>query len=165
MGLLTTLAALKEYRKVATVVVCAGVAAAFYIQWQSAKDAGAKAAADKASLIAAAEGTCLALNSQFRPDGVHREQWGMACLNEARRLGRIEGDLAKGDAAALIAALDERMGKEAADAALAAAMSKRTAETLARMEVADAAVQNDNKVGAGWACAVNDLGGLRAPGC
>ncbi len=165
MSIAATLLALKEYRKVATVVVCAGVAAAFYVQWQTAKDAGAKAAADRASLIAAADGICLALNSEFRPQGVSREQWGMACLSEARRLGRIEGDLAKGDAEALIAALDERMGKEAADAALAAAMSKRTAETLARMEAADAAVQSDNKVGAGWACAVNDLGGLRAPGC
>ena len=164
MAVLPFFAALKEYRKVATVVVCAGVAAAFYIQWQMAKDAGARAAADRASLIAAADGTCLALNSEFRPDGVRREQWGMACLNEARRLGRIEGDLAKGDAEALINALDERMGKEAADAALAAAMSKRTADAVARMEAADAAVEND-RVGAGWACAVNDLGGLRAPGC
>ncbi|WP_312145393.1 hypothetical protein [Brevundimonas sp.] len=164
MSIAATLLALKEYRKVATVVVCAVVAAAFYIQWQSAKDAAAKASADRASLIAAADGTCLALNSQFRPDGVRREQWGMACLNEARRLGRIEGDLAKGDAAALIAALDERMGKEAADAALAAVMSERAAEAVARMEAADAAVEND-RVGAGWACAVNDLGGLRAPGC
>lgn len=43
------LVALKEYRKAFTVVVCAGVAAAFYIQWQTAKDAGAKAAADRAS--------------------------------------------------------------------------------------------------------------------
>lgn len=164
MGPLTALAALKEYRKVATVVVCAGVAAAFYIQWQTAKDAAAKATADRASLIAASDGLCLALNSEFRPVGVRRAQWGLACLNEARRVGRIEGDLAKGSADALIAALDERMGKEAADAALAAAMSKRTADAVARMEAADAAVEND-RVGAGWACAVNDVGGLRAPGC
>lgn len=85
-------------------------------------------------LISAADGLCLAPNSQFRPDGVRRDLWGMAGLNEARRLGRIEGDLAKGDAEALINALDERMGKEAADAALAAAMSKRTADAVARME-------------------------------
>lgn len=162
--MIAVFAALKEYRKVATVLLCAGVAAAFYIQWQTAKDAAAKASADRASLIAASDGLCLALKSEFRPVNVRREQWGMACLKEARRLGRIEGDLAQGSADALIAALDERMGKEAADAALAAAMSKRTADAVARMEAADAAVEND-RVGAGWACAVNDLGGLRAPGC
>lgn len=164
MSVAAVIAGVKAGRKFWTLLAVIVAAGGFYVQWQFARDAATRAAADRASLIAADDGICEAVNAPFRPAGVQRQAWGMACIVEARRLGRIEGDLARGSADALIAALDERMGKEAADAALAAAMSKRTAEAVARMEAADAAVEGD-RVGGGWACAVNDLGGLRAPGC
>lgn len=147
-----------EGRKFAILLIVGGVAALFYVLWTQAQ-------ADRDGLIRWGDQTCEAAGAAFRPHEAPKRAWGAACLIEVRRLAKVEKDLHTATAADLIAALDERMGKEAADAALAAAMSKRTAETLARMEAADAAVQNDNKVGAGWACAVNDLGGLRAPDC
>lgn len=147
-----------EGRKFAILLIVGGVAAVFYVLWTQAQ-------ADRDGLVRWGDQTCEAAGAAFRPDGAKKRAWGAACLIEVRRLAKVEKDLNSATAADLIAALERREGKEAADAALAAAMSKRTADTLARMEAADAAVETDNKVGAGWACAVNDLGGLRAPGC
>lgn len=152
------MAAIRAGRKMLTLLAVMGVAGGLYVWGETARR-------DRDQLAVWGDLTCTAAGSEFRPAKVKKRQWGVACLAEVRRLGRIEGDLAKGSADALIAALDERMGKEAADAALAAVMSKRAADAAARMEAADAAVQEDDRVGAGWACAVNDLGGLRAPDC
>lgn len=160
MNPLTLIAWLRGHRKVLTLLAVLVVGAGFYVQWQTAEIGRQRAAADRASLIGAADATCAALGSQFRPVGVKREQWGMACLAEAGRLGRIEGDMAQGSLDVAIDAMERRNGKESTDAALAAQMSKRTAEAVQHMEAADAAVQND-RVGAGWAAAVNELGGLQ----
>ncbi len=146
-----------EGRKFAILLIVGGVAAVFYVMWT-------QAVADRDGLIRWGDQTCEAAGAAFRPHEAKKRAWGAACLIEVRRLAKVERDLTSATAADLIAALERREGKEAADAALAAVMSQRTADAVARMEAADAAVEND-RVGAGWACAVNDLGGLRSPGC
>lgn len=150
----------KANRRLVLLTLCLAVAAAFYVQWQAAEIQRQRAAADRASLIGAADAICAAMGAEFRPDGALRSNWGMACLGEARRLGRMEGDLAAGSLEVALEAMERQHGKEQADAALAAALSQRTAAAVERMEAADAAVEGD-RVGPGWAAAVNELGGLR----
>lgn len=158
--LLSLLGFAKAHRKAFTLLLALAVAAAFYVQWQAAEIQRQRAAADRASLIGAAEAICAAMGAEFRPEGELRTGWGTACLAEARRLGRMEGDLAAGSLETALAAMERQHGKEQADAALAAALSQRTAAAVERMEAANAAVEGD-RVGPGWAAAVNDLGGLR----
>lgn len=158
--LLSLLGLAKANRKMLTILLALAIGAAFYVQWQAAALNAARASADRNGLIGAADATCAAMHVAFRPEGVKRDQWGMACLAEARRLGAIEGDLAQGSLDVALEAMERQHGKERADAALAAAMSKRTADAVAQMEAANAAVEDD-RVGPGWAAAVNELGGLR----
>ncbi len=158
--LLSLLTLARSHRKVLTLFAVLAVGAAFYVQWQAAALRGARAAGDRAALIGVSDATCAALGSEFRPAGVKRSQWGVACLAEARRLGAIEEDLATGSLDLALAAMADQHGKDLTDAALAAAMSKRTADAVAQMEAANAAIEDD-RVGPGWAAAVNDLGGLR----
>lgn len=154
------LAWLKLHRLGTTLILALLVGGAFYAQWQLNATARARAERDRASLISAADGICEAINSPFRPVGVKREQWGLTCISEARRVGRIESDLNAGTAEALLQGLDARMGKEAADALLAAAYAKRAAEAAEGLEKADDAIEGDVATGA-WAGAVNDAAGLR----
>lgn len=147
-------------RRVVLLTLALAVAAAFYVQWQAAEIQSQRAAADRASLIGAADAICAALGSEFRPEGELRTGWGVACKAEALRLGRMEGDLAAGSLQVALDAMERQHGKEQADAALAAALSQRTAEAVEKMEAANAAVEGD-RVGPGWAAAVNELGGLR----
>lgn len=158
--LLSLLGVVKANRKGFVILLILAIGAAFYVQWQTAALNAARASADRNSLIGAADATCAAMHVEFRPAGVKRGEWGVACLAEARRLGAIEGDLAQGSLDVALEAMERQHGKERADAALAAAMSKRTADAVAQMEAANAAVEDD-RVGPGWAAAVNELGGLR----
>lgn len=151
---------LRLHRLGTTLVLIMAVCGAFYVQWQVNATGRAKAEADRKSLISAADGICEAIHSPFRPVGVKREQWGLSCLTEARRVGKLESDLNAGTAEALLQGLDERMGKEAADALLAAAYAKRAAEAAEGLEKADDAIEGDVATGA-WAGAVNDAAGLR----
>jgi len=153
----TMVEGVKAGRKLLTLLAVMGVAGGLYV-W------GESATRDRDSLTRWGDQACEAAASPFRPKGVKKRQWGAACLIEIRRLAQVERDLKQGSLDALLDDLERREGKEAADAALAAAMSKRTAEVVARMEAADAAVQEDDRVGAGWAAAVNELGGLRNRG-
>ena len=147
------LALLKAGRKFWTLILVAVMAAGCWYWMERAK-------ADRAQLLADAREICEAAGAPYQPEGSKQRQWGDACLGRVRHLGQLDLELATANADALIAAMRERAGKETADAALAAAMSARTNETLKRMEAADAAIEND-RVGPGWAAAVNELGGLR----
>lgn len=158
--LLSLPALFRANRRIVLLTLALAVAAAFYVQWQAAEIQRQRAAADRASLIGAADAICAALGAEFRPEGQLRTGWGVACLDEARRLGRMEGDLAAGSLEVALEAMERQHGKEQADAALAAALSQRTAEAVEKMEAANAAVEGD-RVGPGWAAAVNELGGLR----
>lgn len=151
---------LKLHRLGTTLFVVMAVCGAFYVQWQLNAAERARAELDRATLISAADRICEAVNVPFRPEGVRPAEWGTACLIEARRVGRIESDLNAGTADALLQGLDARMGKEAADALLAAAYAKRAAEAVEDLEKANAAIEGDVATGA-WAGAINDAAGLR----
>lgn len=156
--------ALGKYRQLLTLLAVLVAAASIYVWWQAAER-------DRASLISAADNICEASGAPFRTEVVDGEvrdlpkkRWGVACLAEVRRLQAVESQVTTASLDALLADLAEREGKEAVDAALAARMSKQAADAVARMEAADAAVEND-QIGPGWVCALNDLGGLHGDGC
>lgn len=145
--------ALRAGRKMLTLLAVASAAAGLYVWGETGRR-------DRDALIVWGDLTCAAAGSEFRPDEVKKRQWGVACLAEVKRLVEVEKALKAQNLETLLADLERREGKEAADAALAAVMSQRAADAVARMEAADAAVEGD-RVGSDWAAAVNELGGLR----
>lgn len=155
--MIALLAFWQAHRKLLTGLALLIAAAALWALWQTAER-------NRESLIGAADRICEASGAPFRPDGVARREWGLACLDEVRALRAFKAETVSGSLDVALEAMERRQGKEAADAALAAALARRNQETLERMEAADAAVEGD-QVGGPWACAVNDLAGLRAPGC
>lgn len=154
---LSFLAALKEYRKFLTLLVVLVGAAAIYFWLEKAKD-------DRAMLLAQATGVCAEAGVAFQPEGSKQKQWGQACAQQVRALRAYREETERGSADILRATLERQLGKNNADAVLAAIYAKRANEALIRMEAENAKVEND-VVGAGYACALNDLGGLRADGC
>lgn len=153
-------------RRMLTLLLALGIGAAFYVQWQAAALDRSRAATNAANLLGYSDTVCAALGvvAPAKTAGkADRDRWATACLAEAQRLGAIEEDLAQGTADSLLSGLDARMGKEQADALLAAALAKRAAEAAERLEDANAAVENDVARGA-WAGAINDAAGLRQPG-
>lgn len=156
-AVLSILAALKEYRKFLTLLVVLVGAAAIYFWLEKAKD-------DRAMLLAQATGVCAEAGATFQPEGSKQKQWGQACAAHVRSLRAFREETRKGEAEILRATLERQLGKTNADAVLAAIYAKRANEALIRMEAENAKVEND-VVGAGYACALNDLGGLRADGC
>lgn len=153
MSPLAAIEALKAGRKLLTLLAVASAAGGLYVWGETARR-------DRDALIVWSDLTCTAAGSEFRPAAAKKRQWGVACLAEVKRLVDLEQALKTQNIVTLLADLERREGKEAADAALAAAMAQRTADAVARMEAADAAVQGD-RVGSDWAAAVNELGGLR----
>lgn len=154
---------IRAKRKVLTLLLALAVAAAFYIQWQAAAIDRANARTNAARLLGYSDTVCAALGVVAPAEGAKkadRDGWAARCLSEAQRLGAIEGELATGSLDVVLDAMERQHSKEQVDAALAAAMSKRTADAVANMEAANAAIEDD-RVGGGWAAAVNDLGGLR----
>lgn len=157
MNPLGILALLKSSRKFLTLLaVLVGLAAAYF--WlEKAKD-------DRAQLLNQATLICAAAGEPFQPEGARQADWGRACLGRATALRAFYDQTQAGSLDALIDAFEAQQGRDQTDAALAAAMSKRTAQAVANMEAANAAVEND-RIGAGFACALNDLGGLHGAGC
>lgn len=148
--------AVAEGRRFIIMLVIAGAAASLGVWWWSARS-------DRDSLIRAADGICEASGAPFRAGGVAKRQWGVDCLKRVRAMRATEDAVQNASLAAAITAMEERAGKEAVDAALAAEMAKRAAGAAERMEKADAEVEGD-RVGGGWAAGLNNLGGLRQPG-
>lgn len=157
MNAAAILGALHAGRKMLTLLAVLAVAASIYVWLQAAK-------ADRAQLLAQAREICTAAGVPFQPDGAKQADWGKACQGRVTYLASFRAQTVEGSLTDALAAMEARDGKQATDAALAAAMSKRTATAVENMEAANAAVQGD-VVGPGWACAVNELAGLRAPGC
>lgn len=152
-SLFAAIEAIKAGRKLLTLLAVMVVAGGLYV-W------GEKARRDRDGLIVWADLACTAAEAEFRPEGAKKRQWGAACLAEVKRLTEVEAQVKQRSLDALLNDLERREDKDAADAALAAVLSKRTVAAVERMEAADAAVEGD-RVGGGWAAAVNELGGLR----
>jgi len=156
MTVAAILATLKAGRKVLTFAVVLIAAASWYVQAQLT-------AHRERDLLTRAEKICAATagTTPAEPFVVARRgDWGVACLDRVADLALFRAQTVEGSLSEAVSAMEAREGKQATDAALAAAMAARTNDTLKRMEAADAAVEND-RVGPGWAAAVNDLGGLR----
>jgi hypothetical protein len=149
-------AAFHAGRKLLTLLLVLVAAATIYVQWQVAEH-------EKRDLKTRAERICAATAGATPAvpfvNG-KRGDWGVACLDRVSQLALFRAQTVEGSLSEAIKDLDARNGKQSTDAALAAAYAARTNDTLKRMEEADAAIQND-RVGPGWAAAVNDLGGLR----
>lgn len=161
--LLSLLGLAKANRKMLTILLALAVGSAFYVQWQFAALSASRAATAHAKLLGYSDAVCGSLGVPLPApdaDAETRGAFAAACQAEAGRLGAIEGDLATGSLDTVLDAMARQHGKEQVDAALAAAMSKRTADAVAQMEAANAAIEDD-RVGSGWAAAVNELGGVR----
>lgn len=147
------LALFQTYRKFLTLLLVLAGAAAAYFWMEKAKD-------DRALLLTQAREICASAGEPFQPEGSKQRDWGKRCNGRVAALVAFRDQVSSGSLDAMIADLERREGKEAADAALAAVYAKRATDALARMEATDAAVKDD-RVGGGWAAAVNDLAGLR----
>lgn len=150
--MLAALALLKSNRKFLTLLVVMAAAAAAWFWLEKAKD-------DRTHLLTRAREICTAAGEPFQPEGARQKDWGLACQGRVVALVQYRDKVRAGSLDAMIADLERREGKEAADAALAAAYARRANDALTRMEAADAAVKDDH-VGGDWAAAVNDLAGL-----
>lgn len=136
-------------------VLIAGAAAYFWME---------KAKADRAGLLAQAREICATSGEPFQPEGSKQADWGRRCNGRVAALVRFHAETVSGSNEVLRHALERQLGKSDADAVLAAIYAKQASEALTRMEAENAKVEND-VVGAGYACALNDLAGLRADGC
>ena len=147
------LALFHTYRKFLTLLVVLAGAAFVYFWMEKAKD-------DRALLLTQAREICASAGEPFQPEGSRQKDWGRLCNRRVAELVDYQDKVQSGSLDAMLADLERREGKQAADAALAAAYAKRANDALTRMEAADAAVKDD-RVGGDWAAAVNDLAGLR----
>lgn len=154
------IAGIKSARTFLTLAVVLVAAATLYVWWQGAETARLKALAERNDLWSRAVNICEAAGLPFSPTGTQRPDAGVACLQTVRELRAFRRETVTGSLDVALAAIERQRGKEAADAALALAYGQRASEALSRMEAADAAVEDD-RVGGGWAAAVNELGGLR----
>ena len=151
--MIAALTLFRTYRKFLTLLVVLAGAAAVYFWLEKAKD-------DRALLLTQAREICASAGEPFQPEGSRQKDWGKRCNRRVAELVDYQDKVQSGSQDAMLADLERREGKQAADAALAAVYAKRATDALTRMEAADAAVKDDH-VGGDWAAAVNDLAGLR----
>lgn len=151
--MLTAIALFRANRRFLTLLVLLIGAATVYFWLEKAKG-------DRALLLSQAREICATVNVPFQPEGSRQKDWGRLCNKRVAELVDYQDKVQSGSLDAMLADLERREGKQAADAALAAVYAKRATDALTRMEAADAAVKDD-RVGGDWAAAVNDLAGLR----
>lgn len=151
--MLTAIALFRANRRFLTLLVLLIGAATVYFWLEKAKG-------DRALLLSQAREICATVNVPFQPEGSRQKDWGRLCNRRVAELVDYQDKVQSGSLDAMLADLERREGKQAADAALAAVYAKRATDALTRMEAADAAIKDD-RVGGGWAAAVNELGGLR----
>ncbi len=151
--MLTAIALFRANRRFLTLLVLLIGAATVYFWLEKAKG-------DRALLLSQAREICATVNVPFQPEGSRQKDWGRLCNRRVAELVDYQDKVQSGSLDAMLADLERREGKQAADAALAAVYAKRATDALTRMEAADAAVKDD-RVGGDWAAAVNDLAGLR----
>lgn len=142
-----------------TLMALAVSAAFLYAQFQEVRS-------DRDALASWGEAACAAAGSHLvtpenptQPEPMRR---GVACRAKIDALAAFKSQSATKTADELLAALDERLGKENVDAALARRAAERAQLAAAQMEAANAAVEGD-RVGHAWFDALNRSGGLRSP--
>ena len=141
-----------------TLMALAVAAAILYARFQEVR-------ADRDALASWGEAVCAAAGSHLvtpAPAKGKAPARGAACRASVDALAAFKTQAATQTTEELLAALDERLGKESVDAALARRAAERAQLAAERMEAADAAVQGDH-VGRSWFDALNQSGGLRPP--
>jgi hypothetical protein len=88
---------------------------------------------------------------------------GAVCLARARELAAFERDTNSETARILAEAFEEQRRKAGLDAAHARRAAEAAAAAAERMEEADAAIKEDDRVGPAWFDALNGVAGLRPP--
>jgi hypothetical protein len=114
---------------------------------------------DRDRLHAIATEACAAAGSQLVAASTAKR--GQLCLRKVRELAAFKGDTDAESARILAEAVTDHNRKTKADAAHARRSAEAANAAAARMEKADAAIQDDDRVGADWFGAVNDVAGLR----
>jgi len=118
---------------------------------------------DRDSIARWADVTCALTGKVYRAPGMKREEWGRACQSEIQALADFRRNTTETTNTAMANHLKTQVEQAAADLAAARRANEQTARALKRMEAADASVKDDH-VGGDWFGALNELGGLRAPG-
>ncbi|MDA5192805.1 hypothetical protein [Govanella unica] len=160
--LINLFAKLSGARGTLTLIALAAAAAALYA-W------GATGRADRDRLATWAGRACAATGTDFAAstialDGKPRSfARGEQCEARIRDLARSERETVAATARTLAEALADHDRKSAADLASARKLAAAAARTAQQMEQANAKITSDNRVGADWFGALNDLAGLRHP--
>ncbi|HEX8402224.1 MAG TPA: hypothetical protein VF628_11035 [Allosphingosinicella sp.] len=142
-------------RSYITLLLVAGACAWFYVQFEQVKR-------DRDHLLQTAELACVAAGSSLAP--APRKRRGELCIERVRILAAIERDTASASAAAMSEALATHERKTAIDADAARRSAEAARAAANKMEKQNAQVGGDDRVGAAWFDALNDVAGLRAPG-
>ncbi|HEY0626682.1 MAG TPA: hypothetical protein VGD10_08100 [Allosphingosinicella sp.] len=150
-----------------TLLVVAAAAAFLYVQWS-------KMAAERDDYRRFGELVCSAAGAELEagtfkvkgPDGKVRTAKaarGQLCAQRIRALATYELETKSQSAEILAGALQAHNRKTEADAASARRSAEAARAAAAKMENANAAIGDDDRVGADWFNALNDVAGLRPP--
>ena len=135
-----------------TLLIVAGTAAGLYAAF-------AKVRAERDDLKAMAERICASAGASFEAD---QGDPGVACARTVRELAAFRRDTQAATAERLIAAMQAREHKQAADARRRAAAHEAARAATATMNTAEEQIHDDEVTGS-WFAALNALAGLRAP--
>lgn len=141
--------------------LAAGMATSSVLYFKTGQRA-AFAESEATSLGGWADVTCALTGFVFRAPDMTRSSWGSACQARVQYLVKFEKDTKDARAKAQQQHATDQAKKAADDLTAARKAAMSAAQAAKRMEKANAAVQ-DNRVGAEWFGALNELGGLRGP--
>jgi hypothetical protein len=119
---------------------------------------GAEGRADRDRMLAWGDRVCASAGAELAPAKTKR---GATCAAAIAGLAKFKADANAATTKAVLDQLEEREGKMSADAKSARAAANRARDAQAKMEAANAAIGEDDRVGSSWLSAFNDLAGLR----
>jgi len=142
------------------------VAASLFMTWKAVQIRNERIAATSVVQILTRWGDvhCAGLGVKFRPDGeADAAKWGGECDKRAIQLVRFEFDRLFQSNKAANEAIAEQQRKQDADLKAARRDEASRRRDRRNMEMIDAQVPKDGKVGCPWFAGLNVLGGLRRP--
>lgn len=153
---------LKVVAAAVAATIALGATASMYFAKLGAEAAQRVAVADRDSIARWGDITCALTGTVYRAKDTKRSDWGKACQGRIQYLAKFEADTVNGTNQVLNDRLKRQSDKAAADLAAAVKAASRTERAAARMEKANAGIQED-RVGGEYFAALNELGGLRGP--
>ncbi len=146
---------LDTQRKFLTLLAVAAVAAGLWIAW-------GRVTADRDAWRNSAQALCEVGGVPWAsPTPAKGEKPGQFCFSRLRQLAAFERDVNRGTADQLLKGLDERLGKENVDAALARRDAAAALAATERFEEIDRATPPTSELSADWWDALFDRAGLR----